>query len=184
MPKTFPGTTIEITRLQKDASRLLFDGIFATGGITLSQICVMTDLEPYMIQNWIKRGFVTSPKKRLYSREQFARILIINMLKESLQIEKICGLIHIIDGDPHDPDDDFIGSCELYHKYVDLLADADLNLFDRESVAQVTETAASDFPETVAGSRKKLAQILTTMLYAHSAARMKRLAEDSLSSLQ
>ena len=93
MPRRFPGTTIEVTCLKKDASRLLFDGIFATGGITLSQVCIMTDLEPYMVQNWIKRGFVSSPKKRVYSREQLARILIINMLRESLQIEKICGLM-------------------------------------------------------------------------------------------
>lgn len=184
MPRTFPGTTIEVTHLKKDASRLLFDGIFATGGITLSQVCIMTDLEPYMIQNWIKRGFVSSPKKRVYSREQFARILIINMLRESLQIEKICGLIQVIDGNPHDPDDDFIGSCELYHKYVDLLADERLNLFDRASVTKVTEDAAADFPEAVAGSRKKLSCILSAMLYAHSAARLKTLAEESLSHLQ
>lgn len=184
MPRTFPGTTIEVTCLKKDASRLLFDGIFATGGITLSQVCIMTDLEPYMVQNWIKRGFVSSPKKRVYSREQLARILIINMLRESLQIEKICGLIQVIDGNPSTPDDDFIGSCELYHKYVDLLATEDLNLFDRTSVLRATEAAAEDFPEREAGARKKLSQILSTMLYAHSAAGLKTLAEESLSLLQ
>ena len=184
MPKTFPGTTIEISRLQKNASRLLFDGIFATGGITLSQICVMTDLEPYMIQNWVKRGFVTSPKKRMYSREQFARILIINMMKESLQIEKICGLIQIIDGNPHDPEDDFIGSCELYHKYVDMIASEPFNLFDKELVERMTRDAAEDFAERAAGSQKKLQSILKTMLYAHFSANLKLFAEESLSSLQ
>jgi len=95
MSTTFPGTTIETAFLEKGSSKQLFDGIFATGGITLSQVSVMTGLEPYLIQNWVKRGFVSSPIKRLYSRDQFARIVIINMLREALQIERICNLIHI-----------------------------------------------------------------------------------------
>ena len=89
MAATFPGTTIEVSKLEQGSSRSLFDGIFATGGITLSQVSIMTGLEPYLIQNWVKRGFVTHPQGRVYSREQFARIIIINMLRESLQIEKI-----------------------------------------------------------------------------------------------
>ena len=120
MVKTFPGTTIEISKLEKGSSLLLFDGIFATGGITLSQISVMTGLEPYLIQNWVKRGFLSSPVKRVYSREQFSRIVIINMLRESLQLEKICGLIHLIGGKPDNKEDDLIGFEELYHRYVDI----------------------------------------------------------------
>ena len=54
MVKVLPGTTIEISGLSKDISRVMFDGIFAAGGITLSQVSVMTGLEPYMIQNWVK----------------------------------------------------------------------------------------------------------------------------------
>ena len=84
MTTTLPGTTIEVSEMRKGISRQLFDGIFAAGGITLSQVCTMTGLEPYLIQNWVKRGFVSSPVKRLYSREQFARIVIINMLREAL----------------------------------------------------------------------------------------------------
>ena len=118
MSTTFPGTTIEVSKIEKGCSRQLFDGIFATGGITLSQVSIMTGLEPYLIQNWVKRGFVSSPIKRLYSEEQFARIIIINMLKEALQIERICSLIRVIGGVLEDTTDDLIGDAELYHRYV------------------------------------------------------------------
>ena len=57
MPGHFPGTVIETSKLSEDASRTLFNGIFAGGGIALSQVASMTGLEPHVIQNWIKRGF-------------------------------------------------------------------------------------------------------------------------------
>ena len=115
MLKTFPGTMVEVSKLETGSSRQLFDGIFATGGITLSQVCIITGLEPYLIQNWVKRGFVSSPQKRVYSRVQLARIIIINMLRESLKIEDICLLINIIGCDTEDQSDDLIFDNELYH---------------------------------------------------------------------
>ena len=96
MAIVLPGTTIEVSQVYKGTSRTMFNGIFAAGGITLSQVSVMTGLEPYLIQNWVKRGFVSPPLKRQYSKNQFARIVIINMLRESLQLDKICGLLSYI----------------------------------------------------------------------------------------
>ena len=184
MLKTFPGTTVEVSRLEKGSSRQLFDGIFATGGITLSQVCVITGLEPYLIQNWVKRGFVSSPQKRVYSRVQLARIIIINMLREALKIEDICLLINVIGGDPHDKSDDLIFDNELYHLYVDMIATGEINIVDPASVASVAESAVSTFEERVAGTRKKLSSILQIMLYAHAASRLRDSAEDMLSSLK
>jgi len=57
MITTYPGTTIEVLSLQKGSSRTLFNGIFATGGITLSQVSNMTGLEPYLIQNGDNGGW-------------------------------------------------------------------------------------------------------------------------------
>ena len=160
MSKTFPGTTIETTSLEKGSSKVLFDGIFATGGITLSQVSVMTGLEPYLIQNWVKRGFLSSPVKRLYSKEQFARIIIINMLREALQIDKICGLISVIGGVLDDTSDDLISDDELYHRYVDMLSDKDINISDKASVIRAAEAVTLDFDERLPDSRKKLSRIL------------------------
>ena len=122
MLKTLPGTTIEVSGITENTSRMLFEGIFAAGGITLSQVSVMTGLEPYMIQNWVKREFVSPPVKRQYSADQFARIVIINMLRESIQLDRICGLLSYINGRLHDESDDLISDSELYHKYVELIS--------------------------------------------------------------
>lgn len=183
MSTTFPGTTIEAYSIEKGSSKMLFDGIFAAGGITLSQVSVMTGLEPYLIQNWVKRGFVTSPVKRLYSREQFARIVIINMLREALQIERICGLIHVIGGVLEDTEDDLISDDELYHRYVDMISDTSVNISSDSSVLQAAQAATEGFEERAPNAKKKLVRILQVMLYAHSASRLRHTAEEILSTL-
>ncbi len=184
MLNRFPGTTIEVTKAEAGASRVLFDGIFATGGITLSQVCIMTGLEPYLVQNWVKRGFVSSPVGRVYSKSQFARVIIINMLREVLQIEKICKLIEVIAGDPHDTLDDLISDDELYHRYVDMLARAEINASEPSEVEKAAALAAEDFCERSAGERKKLIKILEVMLYAHAASEYARRSGEIISSLQ
>lgn len=184
MSNTFPGTTVEVSRLKKGSSKALFGGIFATGGITLSQVSIMTGLEPYLIQNWVKRGFVPSPVKRLYSEEQFARIIIINMLKEALQIERICSLIRVIGGVLEDTTDDLISDAELYHRYVDMLADESINVTDPASVRNAAVAAASDFVERIPNTRKKLERIFEVMLYAHAAAQFRASAEQMLSTIK
>lgn len=184
MPKTFPGTTIETTSLEKGSSKHLFNGIFAAGGITLSQVSIMTGLEPYMIQNWVKRGFVSSPIKRVYNCEQFARIIIINMLRESLNIDKICELIHVISGDVKNPDDDLIRDDELYHRYVDMISCNHINISDEQSVISASENAVDDFVESTPASKKKLSRILQVMLYAHNASILRFKAEEINATLQ
>ncbi len=183
MVVTYPGMTIETSKLDVDSSKVLFEGIFATGGITLSQVSVMTGLEPYVIQNWVKRGFVSSPKKRVYTREQFARIVIINMLRETLQIEKICGLMSVIGGDVNDPNDDLIRSDELYHRYVNMLADIGDNPQDKASVTRAAEKAADDFSGASPSARAQMVRILQIMLYAHGASKLRHSAEQILAGL-
>ena len=183
MSTWFPGTTIEVLSMEKGSSRRLFDGVFATGGITLSQVSVMTGLEPYLIQNWVKRGFLTSPVKRVYSKDQFARIIIINMLRESLQIDKICGLIKVIGGVLEDESDDLISDSELYHRYVDMLAENSINTNDPSSVALAAEGATADFEGDSKGARRQLIHILQVMAYAHAASTFRRSAEDILATL-
>ena len=185
MVKTFPGTTIEVLKVEKGSSRHLFDGIFATGGITLSQVSLMTGLEPYIIQNWVKRGYVDSPKKRVYSRGQFARIVIINMLREALKLEDICSLIKVIEGDnPDTDDDDIILDDELYHSYVDMLAEGRIELSDREAATAAADAAAAKIEERRHGTRKTLSVILQIMLSAHAASMLRTHAENMLGAIK
>ena len=183
MSGTYPGTTVEVLCLQKGASRILFDGIFATGGITLSQVSVMTGLEPYMIQNWVKRGFVSSPKKRVYSRQQFARIIIINMLRETVQIDRICSLIETISDVIDDTSDHLKGDDDLYHFYVDMIADSSININDERSIADAALRVTEEVIEKEVNAKQQLVKILKIMLYAHTAARLKASANEIFSTL-
>ncbi len=180
MIQCFPGTEIEVSKLERGASKVLFDGIFATGGITLSQVSVMTGLEPYIIQNWVKRGFVSSPVKRMYSRAQFARIVIINMLKEALQLDKICELVKIIGGNADDPSDDLIGDNILYHIYVDIIASEKFDVLDEKAVEAAVEKGILELSGFEKEDLKKLKKILEIMIYAHGATKLKAMAAEAL----
>lgn len=183
MATVLPGTTIEVSKVAKGISRTMFDGIFAAGGITLSQVSVMTGLEPYLIQNWVKRGFVSPPQKRQYSKNQFGRIVIINMLRESLQLDKICGLLSYINGALNDESDDLISDSELYHMYSDMIADGGINVTEPESVKTAAQKAAEGYNEPRAGAKDRLVKILQVMAYAHFSTMSRRTAEEMLSRL-
>lgn len=182
MATTLPGTTIEVSGIHKGVSRQLFDGIFAAGGITLAQVSVMTGLEPYRIQNWVKRGFVSSPQHRQYSKNQFARIVIIHMLCESLQLDRICELLSYINGNLHDESDDVIGDSELYHRYTDMIAETG-GTISHEAIRQAAKAAAADYAEPLPGARQRLEKTLQVMAYAHYAAIARHTADETLSHL-
>ena len=77
-----PGTTIETKLTDKDVAKTFLDNIFMTGGLMLSQVVSLTGIEPYVIQNWVKRGFLPRPEKKLYTKNQFCRVAIISALRE------------------------------------------------------------------------------------------------------
>ena len=176
MSHYYPGTAIEVSSIVKGSSRQLFDSIFMTGGITLSQVCIMTGLEPYLIQNWVKRGFVSSPKKRLYSQSQFARIIIINMLREALQIDQICELISVTALNISDDSDDVIKDDELYHRYVDMLSEDNINVDDEDAVRIAADKAADSFDGDLPISKKQISSILQVMTCAYFATELRRKA--------
>ena len=184
MATCLPGTTIEVSGIKKKCSRIMFEGIFAAGGITLSQVSVMTGLEPYLIQNWVKRGFVSSPVNRQYTKSQFARIVIINMVRESLQIDSICRLLSYINGDLKDHSDDLIDDSELYHIYVDMFSESEDITDDKQAVRKAVIKAAENYSEPVIGAKQRLCKVLQVMAFAHYASICKKNAEEMLSGLE
>ncbi len=179
----YPGTTIEVLSIEKGGSKVLFNGLFAAGGVTLSQVSNMTGLEPYLIQNWVKRKFLSHPKNKVYNKEQFARIVIINMLREILQIESICSLLQVIEGPTTSTLDDLIKDDELYHRYFNMICEKDVDMLDKATVLKLAEEATEDFKSTYPGGRQKLIKILQIMFYAHKAARLSDRAKELISSL-
>ena len=61
---TIPGTTLTGHRSDADQIESQFHSMFLAGGLTLSQVASVTGLEPYAIQNWVKRGFLSPPQGR------------------------------------------------------------------------------------------------------------------------
>lgn len=169
MLTTFPGTSVEVSSLKKGSSRTLFEGIFATAGVTLSQVCIMTGLEPYMIQNWVKRGFISSPVKRVYSKEQLAKILIINMLRDVLPLEQICDLVSVIAEVIANTDEDLSSADELYHRYVDILSDERVVIGDKNGFLSAAEDITSDIDELVPNAKNRLFKLLLVLFNSHSA---------------
>ena len=184
MATCLPGTTIEVSKISKGASRTLFEGIFAAGGVTLSQVSIMTGLEPYLIQNWVKRGFVSSPVNRQYTKSQFCRIVIINMLRESLQLDRICSLLSYINGDLKDQSDDIIDDGELYHLYVDMLAVCNNIVINEQNVKIAADTALENFIEPIPDAKQRLSNVLLIMAFAHYASSARKKAEELISGLE
>jgi hypothetical protein len=106
------------------------------------------------------------------------------MLRESLQIEKICELIKIIAGRPGDESDDLISDDELYHQYVDMLAEVEVNPLDDASVTAAAMQAASRCEERIPNTKKRLQHIFTVMVYAHAASELRRKSDEAFAVLQ
>ena len=90
-------------------------------GISLSQLCNITNLEPYVIQNWVKRGYVPHPINKKYYTNHLARTLLINALRECMYIEDIGSLLSYINGDVDDEKDDLISEEELFKTFSSII---------------------------------------------------------------
>lgn len=178
-----PGTVLEAR--QEDASRVedLFQPMFLAGGMVLSQVSSITGLEPYIIQNWVKRGFLAPPQGKRYTLRQLCRILNINMLKGVLPMEQICGMLGYINGQLDDESDDLIDDSQLYFMFVALAARAQ-ELDRSQSWLPAIDEVLADYSEPVPGARERIAKVLRIMLIAFIAARMKAEAETLLAEIQ
>jgi hypothetical protein len=81
------------------------------------------------------------------------------------------------------PDDDWIGDDELYHRYVDMIAEHPNYSGNAASVVQAAESAIITYEERIPHTKKKLTHVLQVMFYAHSAATLRRSAEETLTAL-
>ena len=179
---TIPGTTLEGLRSNADRTDGLFQSMFLAGGLTLSQVASVTGLEPYTIQNWVKRGFLSAPRNKRYDMEQVCRIININLLKGALPLEQICRLMAYLNGDLTDESDDLVDDTMLYFLFVRLAARARYLGGDKswdDALAEVT----ADYVEPIPGAREKLIKVLKIMLTAWVSSRIKAEAEQMIAEL-
>ncbi len=180
MERNLPGTAIEVQSFRIDGAGEILSYIFASGGIVLGQICAMTGLEPYMVQNWVKRGFVPKPQRKTYDKDQFCRIVIIHMLRDSLQIDEITGLLSYINGALDDTSDDRIGDAQLYNLFVNLIA----TLGGATSGDAIAKAIASILPSDMDPTTiRYVRDVLRIMAYAYFSTTFNRQAKQDLQGL-
>ena len=179
---TIPGTTISVPRSEAEHIEAQFQSMFLAGGMVLSQVTSITGLDPYMIQNWVKRGFLTKPQQKRYTLRQLCRIININMLRGVLPMERICGMLGYINGQLDDESDDAIDDSVLYFMFVELAVQA-RELRDAKEQEQVLEKVMADYQEPFPGAGERVRQVLRIMLTAWVATRMRQEAEKMLDAL-
>lgn len=181
---TLPGTVLSVDADRPQAAEEVFSSLFLAGGLVLSQVTQVTGLEPYIIQNWVRRGFLAPPKQRKYTRRQLSRILMINSLKSTLSIEQICKLLSYINGALDDEGDDTIDDTELYGAFV--LVAGSVQKHDLTSESEMNRLIADglkDYKEPIPGAKERIEQALRIMITAWRAAQLQTKAQSMMNAL-
>ncbi|MBQ8797647.1 MAG: DUF1836 domain-containing protein [Oscillospiraceae bacterium] len=181
MEWTIPGTVLRLPRQEADRVKDQLSSMFLAGGISLGQVVSVTGLEPYTVQNWVKRGFLSPPVNKRYNLSQLCRIININMLKSVLPMERICGMLGYINGQLDDTADDIIDDSQLYFLFVGLASRAKELDRDREALL---DRALEGYQEPCPGAGDRVKAVLKIMLTAYLAARMQQEADNMLKNIQ
>lgn len=183
MEWTIPGTVLTINTNEIALVEAQINSMFLGGGMVLSQVASVTGLEPYTVQNWVKRGFLPPPERKKYTLEQLCRIININMLKNVLPMERICGMLSYINGHLDDDSDDIIDDSRLYFMFVRLAAHYQMmhNNAGRDAViAKLLE----NYKEPVPGAKARVAKVLCIMLTAWASAQLQQAADQMLTEIE
>ena len=183
MQWNIPGTVLTAPLAEADQVQEKLNAMFLGGGMVLSQVSAVTGLEPYTIQNWVKRGFLTNPVGKKYTLRQLCRILNINMLKDALRMEEICGLMTYINGHLDDESDDLIDDSELYFLFLRIAAHH-RQMKDSNGRDECIRQALANYEEPIPGARQRVEKVLEVMLTAWAAALLRQQAMSMVSALK
>ncbi len=173
-----PGTTMPFSMLKGSAFEMFEPMLNATGGLSLSQVCAITGIEGSTIQNWVKRGLVAKPIEKKYFERQLARILLINALRDCMQLDRIATLLGYLNGSVEDRSDDIIREAQLYDYLCIILTKTDLKSgFSIETVERSVLETIHDYVGAFEDSKHKLTRGLTLMTVACVSGRLKAEAD-------
>ena len=167
MQRVLPGSTLHYDGSTPGSAEILLSALLAGGDLMLAQVSHISGLEPYVIQNWVARGFLPPPVAKRYSRRQLSRILIIHMLRSVLPLEEICRLLSYVNGHLDDISDDLVDDSALYMALVALT----------ENDPPPIKTVLKDYREPFPGAQRRVEQVLEIMLLAYRAAMLKEEAQ-------
>ena len=183
MEWTLPGTALKVQREEAEHIEEILSALFLAGGIAMAQVSVITGLEPYAVQNWVKRGLLSPPQGKRYTRRQLCRIIIINMLKGVLPMEQVCKMLHYVNGRLDDESDDAIDDHTLYCMFVRLAARI-RELSDETERQTILRQVMADYREPFPGAKARVEQVLQIMLTAWAASQLRQAAENMVKELK
>lgn len=159
---------------------------YISDGVMLTQIREISGIDGSTLQNWTKRGWVANARLKRYNIDQVAHILIINMLRSCMQLDKIAFLVSYINGRLCDESDDIIRDSQLYDyicRILDKLMKAGEISPDGTTLAETIEKTTSDYVEKVSGARKRLNTALEIIIIAYYASIIKSYSDDMVDKL-
>lgn len=168
-PGLIPGTVREKVAMGNVTGMEFLDKVFyISDGIMLAQIREVSGVDGSTLQNWVKRGWIGTTTNKKYSKDQLARILIINMLRSCMLLENIDKLLHYINGKIDDTSDDIIPEsvlfdyiCRIYDTFTEKGYETD------EQLSTVIDDVTSDYSEPVEGARERLTTALKIIIIAY-----------------
>ncbi len=181
--KNVPGTVLPYSG--NDGMFSMFRPmIAAANGLTLSQVCAITGLNPSAIQNWVKRGFVAHPVQKKYFSRQLARILLISSLRDCMQIDRIGELMKMVNGSADDESDDIISEEALYDYLCEIIRCMDSGNFARVEIKELIENVISDYKGPDEGAKERLTCALMTMVSTYISGKLKQEADEYFSKMK
>ena len=180
-----PGTRLKKSEMGNVTGlEFLSKVFFISEGVMLSQIREVSGIDGSTLQNWTKRGWVANARLKKYNIDQVAHILIINMLRSCIQLDRIALLLHYINGKIDDKSDDIIRDSQLYDyicRILDKLMQQDV--CSMTSIKTVIREEISGYQENMPGAADRLANALEIIIVAYYAALIKRRSDEMLTVL-
>ena len=181
--ENIPGTVFSIEKMDGATGAAFLDKVFyITNGIMLAQIKEITGLDGTTLQNWVKRGWVSNPHKKTYDKDQVARILLICMMRDTMQLSRVAFLLEYINGTGEE--DRIIAESRLYDYICRVLA----KIFDENSAGlhaldDCIDEVTADYEESVSGASRRLKTGISIIVTTYYAATIKASADRMLDSL-
>lgn len=166
--RKLPGSVIEVDIGRQGAANTVLSSMFLAGGLMLSQVSQLTGLESHLIQNWVKRGYLSSPEGKKYTRRQLCRILLINLLRDNMPLDTVCKLLSYINGQLDEEGDDLIDDSSLYLYVVELTTQFELGHMEAtKDMSQLCENVLVNYLEPHKGAKKRIKLVLQIILNAY-----------------
>ena len=164
-----PGTFIEVSPEKLKNVDEILSPMFLLEGMQLRQITQLLGVEAHTVQNWVKRRFVESPVHKMYDRDRFVRLALLNYLKDVFSLE---GILEILSMAGHQDN-------EVYKAFCALMALAPVDPIRAETklndiIDRAVENGDFNYQQT---SKQQVAKMMTILYTAHLSIVMKKEAE-------